>query len=143
VDRVGGNTIKQTSRFSICRRIRFRLASWMDAERNDSHAFGRDQAMSKQFIANCNAVTGDASSLAKSVQNAFGHHPKQFRFLVTVGVKQTAESVKVVTRDDRSSGRQIMHELRIALINHVKDIKCLNVRLDKPLVIPETTHQSV
>ena len=101
----------------------------MHPVRNHRDAAGRVQTEPQDFISSGRADRNHVRRLPEPTENSFRHGPKPTRARFAFGLKHATEGVEIVTRDHGSAGRQIVDQLRVAVVYQMKQIERLGLRL--------------
>src|SRR5271167_1810890 len=103
----------------------------MHAVWNHRHSLGGEQMMPHNRIA-CRSTHGyHVGSLLQPIEDASGHGAKPAGARFAFGIEETAKSIQVVAGDHGPSGRKIVHQLRITMVDYMEQIKLRNL-ISKP-----------
>ena len=127
----------------VGRRLGVRRAARMRAVRHDRRAVRGDAGLCHQRVARGVAVARDVTGLLQPVQNVAGHRAEHRRSRLELRVEHAAEGVQIVARDDRPPGREPVDELRVAVVDDVKQIEALGKAGHEPRVVPQTVRHPI
>src|SRR5205085_4171702 len=88
-------------------------------------------------------VTGDARGAAETSHNPPGHLLEKRRATLCLAVQQTSESIQIMASDDGSFRRQLMNQLRVAVVYDMEEIKLRATAAQEARVIPEAIEQPI
>ena len=82
-------------------------------------------------------------ALLQPVQDVARHRAEHRRPRLELRVEHAAERVEIVARDDRPAGRQPVDELRVAVVDDVKQIEAAGKAGHEPRVVPEPVRDPI
>ena len=115
----------------------------MRTVRHDCRAVAGDAGLRDEGVAGGVAVAGDVTGLLQPVQNVAGHRAKERRARLELRVEHAAKGIQVVTGDDRPGGRQPVDELRVAVVDDVKQIEASGKPGREPRIVPQAVRHPV
>src|SRR5207248_967497 len=89
------------------------------------------------------AHTDHERGLSQARQDAAGHFAKQYRSFIRSRVDQASEGVEVVASDDHAAMRQVVSEMRVAMIDYVEDVALLRTPAQVARVVEKAIQQSI
>jgi hypothetical protein len=115
----------------------------MNAIRDNNRSLRRDQLVSQQFVTRSIAYADHARRLAKTTHDASGHAPEQKRAALRLVLKETPESIHIMTGDNGSLSREFVNQMSVAVIYNVKEIELRATAAKEARVIQEAVEQAV
>ena len=106
-------------------RLGVRRAARMRTVRHDRRPLAGNAGLRDEGVAGGVAVAGDVTGLLQPIKNVAGHRAKERRARLERRVEHAAKRVQVVTRDDRPASRKPVDELRVAVVDDVKQIEAV------------------
>jgi hypothetical protein len=103
---------------------------------------GLGQAMLDELGSHGGGVAGDPRRAPQSGEDVPHHQVVGPRSRFLLGTEQRAKRIQIVAKDARPIRRQDVHELAVAVVGKVKQIK-LAGRIDVPRVVPEPIRDAV
>jgi hypothetical protein len=121
--------------------LRHELRRW--SERGLNQSGGIEETVAFDLPADGGGRVEDNRRLLQSPKNVSRQAPEPAWAPLDPGVDQTAERVQIVAEDAGSVGRQLMHELGVTVIDHMKGVEVTNSGPEMSGKIPEAVEQAV
>ena len=147
-ERLGADRTEHARGLAVGLGISLRGKYGGDAVGNRDRPIRCYQAMPQQFVVRRQAVARDHRGASKTAQSACGHHLERphtepLRARRSGRLKHRAKGVEVMAGDDRAGFRNVAHQMRVAVIGDVKNVKVAAHAPQMPWIIDESIQQTV